>query len=181
MTDPASGIAKLPSADDEARFWALVESAWERLGAAPAAFRRALLTRDPEADDDDDSLYAIDAWLNPFLDNLRQLSADLSSQELTDLDRVVERKLHDIDRADVHEVTDGSDDGFLYARGHIVALGREFYEAVNADPAVAVPDGTCESMCYFFAHLHNKRFGGWPDTGSGISRESCTNAAGWSE
>ncbi|MER7330604.1 MULTISPECIES: DUF4240 domain-containing protein [unclassified Micromonospora] len=181
MTDLANGVAKLPSAEDEARFWALVESAWERLGAEPAALRRALLTRNPEADDDDDDLYAIDAWLGPFLDNLRQLAEGLSSQELTDLDRVVERKLHDIDRADVHEVTDGSDDGFLYARGHIVALGREFYEAVHANPAVAVPDATCESMCYFFAHLHNERFDGWPDTGSGISRESCTNAAGWRE
>ncbi|MGK5671463.1 DUF4240 domain-containing protein [Micromonospora sp. URMC 106] len=181
MTDLASGVAKLPSAEDEARFWALVESAWERLGPEPAALRRALLTRDPEADDDDDCRYALDAWLDPFLDSLRQLTVDLSSRELTDLDRVVERKLHDIDRADVHDVTDGSDDGFLYCRGYIVALGREFYEAVSADPAVAVPDGECEGLCYFFAHLHDERFGGWPETGSGISRESCTNPAGWSE
>jgi hypothetical protein len=179
VTDLANAVGKLPSAEDEARFWALVESAWERLGAEPAALRRALLTRDPEADDE--GVYAIDVWLVPFLDNLRQLTAGMSSQELTDLDRVVERKLHDIDRADVHEVTDGSDDGFLYARGHVVALGREFYEAVSANPVVAVPDAECETMCYFFAHLHNERFGGWPDTGSGISRESGTNPAGWSE
>ncbi|MEH0970443.1 DUF4240 domain-containing protein [Micromonospora sp. CPCC 205546] len=176
MTDPVNGT-RVPSVEDEARFWALVEAAWERLGDEPAALRRALLTRDPEAGDE--GLYAIDAWLDRFLDNLRQLTADLSSRELTDLDRVVERKLHDIDRADVHEVTDGSDDGFLYCRGHVVALGRGFYEAVSADPRVAVPDGECEAMCYFFAHLHRERFGGWPETGSGISRESCTNAAGW--
>ncbi|MFG1776580.1 DUF4240 domain-containing protein [Micromonospora sp. NPDC049048] len=180
MTDLTSGVGKLPSAEDEARFWALVESAWERLGPEPAALRRALLTRDPESDDDDDGRYALDPWLDPFLDSLRQLTAELSSAELTDLDRVVERKLHDIDRADVHEVTDGSDDGFLYCRGFVVALGREFYEAVSANPAVAVPDGECEAMCYFFARLHDKRFGGWPETGSGISRESCTNPAGWS-
>jgi hypothetical protein len=58
-------------------------------------------------------------------------------EELTSLDRVVERKLYDLDREDVHEVTDGSDDGFLYARGFIVAMGKDFYGAVLANPSVA--------------------------------------------
>jgi hypothetical protein len=44
---------------------------------------------------------------------------------------------------------------------------------------VAVPDAECEEMCYFFAHLHRERFGEFPETGSGISRESCSNATGW--
>jgi hypothetical protein len=34
-------------------------------------------------------------------------------------------------------------------------------------------------VCYFFAHLHHERFGAFPDTGSGISRESGQNLAGW--
>ncbi len=102
-----------------------------------------------------------------------------SAQELTVLDRVLERKLYNIDRADIQQVTDGSDDGFLYCRGFIVAMGRNFYEAVAADPAVAVLDAECEAMCYLFANLHNDRFGVYPDTGSGISRESASNPAGW--
>ncbi|MFJ6198659.1 DUF4240 domain-containing protein [Micromonospora sp. NPDC092111] len=170
---------RLPTVEEEARFWGLVEAAWERLGPEPAALRRALLTRDPALDDD--GVYAVDAWWSAFFDSLGTLCADLSGAELTDLDRVVERKLYDIDRVDVHEVTDGSDDGFLYARGHIVALGREFYEAVRADPTRALPDGYVETICYYFAHLHDKRFGEWPQTGSGISRESCSNRAGWAE
>ncbi|MFG2053330.1 hypothetical protein ACGFI9_04785 [Micromonospora sp. NPDC048930] len=44
---------------------------------------------------------------------------------------------------------------------------------------MAVVDAECEAMCYFFAHLHNGRFGGYPDTGSGISRESGRNPGGW--
>lgn len=161
--------------DSEARFWSLVEAAWARLGPEPASLRRQLVRG---ADGDGDP-YAIDAWLAPFLENLRAVSGDLSRQDLVDLDRVVERKLYEIDRADIQEVTDGSDDGFLYCRGFVVALGRDFYEAVRADPALAVPDAECEGMCYFFAHLHQERFGGWPDTGSGISRESTSNPAGW--
>jgi hypothetical protein len=34
-------------------------------------------------------------------------------------------------------------------------------------------------MCYFFAHLYRERFGEFPETGSGISRGSCSNVAGW--
>lgn len=34
----------------------------------------------------------------------------------------------------------------LYARGFIVALGREFYDAVVRDPELAVLDGECEGQ-----------------------------------
>ncbi|GAB0105180.1 hypothetical protein JMUB6875_41580 [Nocardia sp. JMUB6875] len=159
---------------EESRFWELIEQAWERLGAEPNQLRSGLVDRDS-----DDEAYAVDEYLDGFLDQLRELSQDLSAQELTVLDRVLERKLYDIDRADIQQVTDGSDDGFLYCRGFIVAMGRDFYDAVMADPAVAVLDGECEAMCYLFANLHNDHFGVFPDTGSGISRESASNHAGW--
>ncbi|GAA4970901.1 DUF4240 domain-containing protein [Actinoplanes utahensis] len=169
--------ALLPTAADEARFWALIESAWAGLGPEPAAIRLALLHRTPETGEE--SLYALDPWLEPFLERLRAASAGLSAQDLTDLDRVLERKLFDIDRQDIHEFTDGSDDGFLYARGFIVAAGREFYQAVQARPELAIMDAECEAMCYLFSHLHRERFGAHPRTGSGISRETCSNRAGW--
>ncbi|GAA3392827.1 hypothetical protein [Cryptosporangium minutisporangium] len=170
---------RLPTEAEEARFWELIESAWAACGPDVAPLREALVARDPALDGDADGLYALDAWLDHFLANLRRLSAGLSSAELTDLDRVAERKLHDLDRDEIHEHTDGSDDGFLYCRGFIVAVGREFYLAVNTDPSLAVLDADCEQMCYFFARLHAERFGNYPDTGSGISRESGTNPNGW--
>ncbi|XVU22477.1 DUF4240 domain-containing protein [Actinoplanes sp. CA-054009] len=177
MDETLKKPGRVPTAAEEDRFWALIESAWQRLGPEPAALRRALIARDPS--DDDFELYALDGWLASFLSTLTELSAALSSTDLADLDRVLERKLHDIDRADIHEVTDGSDDGFLYARGYIVALGRDFYQAVQRDPAVAVLDADCEEMCYFFATLHETRFGTAPDTGSTISRETGANLPGW--
>lgn len=104
-------------------------------------------------------LAVIDEALEDFLANLAASSRDLPAEELTDLDRVVERKLYDIDRADIQTVTDGSDDGFLYARGFVVAMGRDFYAGVLRDPRLAVLDAWCEEMCYFFAHLHDERYG----------------------
>jgi uncharacterized protein DUF4240 len=170
-------VTAIPTAADEARFWSLVESAWQRVGDEPSALRRNLLTSG-----NDEAAEVIGAHLDTFLEHLTALSADLSDTELTDLDRVLERKMYDLDRADIHEVTDGSDDGFLYCRGFIVALGREYYEAVTADPSLAVEDAECAMMAYFFAYRYGERHDDeFPDTGSGISRETCSNKAGWAE
>lgn len=163
--------------DEVERLWALVEKAWEPLGAEVNRARHALAHRVPEPDEVPPS--AVEEALDGFVKNLTDAARDLPSEELTALDRTVERLLHDIDRADVHEVTDGSDDGFLYARGFIVALGRDFYTAVTRDPRMAILDADCGEMPYVFAHLHAERFGDFPDTGSSITRESFSNPGGW--
>ena len=170
---PADVERQLPSAEDEACFWALVEAAWVQCSAEANRVRRALAARAPG------DLCAVEGALPVFLRTLTDQCRELPGGELTSLDRVLERKLYDIDRADIQTVTDGSDDGFLYARGFIVAMGKDFYDAVASDPQVAVLDTECEEMCYFFAHLYRERFGEFPETGSGVSRESCSNAAGW--
>ncbi|ACU76024.1 hypothetical protein Caci_7195 [Catenulispora acidiphila DSM 44928] len=151
MTTDELGGPRLPTGEEEDRLWSLLAQAWSKAGDSREAFVKVLT----------------------------ELCEGMSSEELTDLDRVVERKLYDVDRADIHAVTDGSDDGFLYARGLIVASGREKYYAVLADPNAATPDDELEEMCYFFAHLHHEKYGSWPETGSGISRESCSNPEGW--
>lgn len=114
-----------------------------------------------------------------FLETLATHCRGLSGDELATFDRILERQLYEIDRADIHAATGGSDDGFLYSRGFIVALGQDFYHGVIHDPQMAVPYAECEEICYFFAHLYREQFGDFPDTGSGIARESCSNSAGW--
>ncbi|GAA4521164.1 hypothetical protein GCM10023191_099130 [Actinoallomurus oryzae] len=178
---PMTDDQRLPSADEQARLWDLIEAAWAPLEEEVNRARRALASRVPDEDGDAALITVIDEALDDFLRNLTERSRELPAAELTALDRVLERRLHDIDRADVHAVTDGSDDGFLYARGFIVALGPDYYAAVAGDPSMAVLDAECETMCYFFAHLHHERFGHFPQTGSGITRESCSNPAGWPE
>lgn len=168
----------LPTAAEEARFWAMLEDAWATLGPEPNELRHALAKRDVSVEAFEEAA-ELEEHLDRVLAALGEACAGLSAEELTALDRVVERKLHEIDRADVHEVTEGSDDGFLYARGFIVGMGQEFYEAVSRDPRVAIGDAEGEAMCYFFAGVHADLFGDHPETGSGISRESAANRAGW--
>ena len=115
--------------------------------------------------------------VNEVVAALQKRLNSLSAEELLAFDRILERKLYDIDRADIHEYTDGSDDGFLYCRGFIVAIGREYYEAVRANPSVAICDAECEEMCYLSWNLYRKKFGEMPR--SGISRESNSNTEGW--
>jgi hypothetical protein len=172
--DPDKVIA--PVRGDEARLWSLLEVAWARLGPDVGQARQDLVVRPGGTPA---GTAVLTGALPGFLDALRGLCQELPADELVALDRVVERKLWEIDRADVHAMIGGSDDGFLYARGFTVAMGREFHGCVAGDPRMGVPRAECEEMCYFFAHLHHERFGAFPDTGSGISRESGQNVAGW--
>lgn len=178
---PAKRTGKRPTAAEEKAFWAAIEAAWQGASARAIAERDALVTRDPDADEDDEPhTEAVDDALVGVTERLRAHLETLDREALVAFDRVMERKLHEIDREDVHDVTDGSDDGFLSARGFIVALGRAFYEKVAEDPSFAVLDAEHGDICYLAAHVHEERFGEMPKTESGISRESGANPDGWS-
>ncbi len=167
---------KLPTPAEESSFWSLIDLAWEHVSPETQAFRQALLRHEAG-----NVIDAVNEPFREFIHTLSSLTEEMTSDELTSLDRVLERKLYDIDRADIHRVTSGTDDGFLYLRGFIVAMGKDFYNAVNLSPKVAepYPDADCEDMCYLFAQLHDDRFGRFPDTDSGICRETGSNITKW--
>lgn len=164
-----------PGAMDEDRFWQMIEQAW---ASAPAlAKKRPGVAREATEDDAEAVSEALSEKVVPAL---AKALGKLSREELIGFDRILERKLHDLDRADVQAVTDGSDDGFLYARGYIVGAGRAYYEAVRADPKRAFCDMEEERITYLPDEVFEERFGERiPPSPEGISRESCSNAAGW--
>jgi hypothetical protein len=163
---------------DEPRFWAMIEEAWKAAGSGGHAAARRRMA-DGNLDEEEAGELA-DVALEQVVPALQGALEQLSRDDLVEFDRILERKLFDIDRAAVQEYTDGSDDGFLYARGFIVAAGHVYYEAVNADPSRAVMDLECEDLCYLPVHVYADRFGGsLPD--SEISRETGSNEAGWAD
>jgi hypothetical protein len=157
---------------DEIRFWSMIETAWGAVGGKVKPRQRLA-----EGKLSPGRAYALQEALEEVVPALREQLAALAADELLAFDRILERKLYDIDRADIHERTDGSDDGFLYCRGFIVGMGQRYYEAVLANPDLAVVDAECEEMCYLPWHLHHERFGEVPS--SGICRETQSNTAGW--
>src|SRR6266481_5540696 len=117
---------------DDSRFWAMIESAWRAVGGK-LEVREKLSEGELSAEEAEGLLESLDAVIPELRNQLNQLSA----ADLLAFDRILERKLYDIDRAEIQEYTDGSDDGFLYARGFIVAAGKGYYDAVNAKPSIA--------------------------------------------
>ena len=157
---------------DDSRFWSMIETAWQTVGGK-LKMRQKLADRKLSEEKAEELLES----LEEVIPALREQLGELSAAELLAFDRILEKKLYEIDRAEIQEHTDGSDDGFLYARGFVVAAGKGYYDAVNAKPSVALMDLECEEMCYLSCHIHQEKFGEVPQ--SGISRESCSNKAGW--
>ena len=116
---------------DDERFWSMIEDAWQSVD--DSARLREKLARGKLSEEDASEL--AEQAPGEFVPALKVMLEQLPEEELLQFDRILERKLFDIDRADVQEHTDGSDDGFLYCRGFIVAMGRAYYEAVSADPS----------------------------------------------
>ena len=163
---------------DEQRFWSMIEEAWKSAGdgGAHAAARKKLAQGKLSEEGAEELVVVATDEIIPALQAALQ---QLSREDLLAFDRILERKLYDIDRSDVQEQTDGSDDGFLYARGFIVAAGKGYYDSVNADLSRAMMDMECEDLCYLPVRVYQERFGEMPP--SDISRESASNPAGWRE
>ena len=155
---------------NEERFWSLIEGAWPKNKRA-AQIRAMIRTGELEESD------KLRRFLRGVLKNLSTNLEELPAEELLLFDRILEQKLYDIDREDIHSYTDGSDDGFLYCRGFIVIAGQEFYNLVNDDPSKALLDVEFEDICYHPWHMYRRKFGEMPY--SGLSRESGSNKAGW--
>jgi hypothetical protein len=151
---------------NEQRFWSMIEDAWKHAEGSVDARRELVkgeLSEEGAADLAQQSWDAVVPALQAALEELPQ-------DELLQFDRILERKLYDIDRDDIHEYTDGGDDGFLYCRAFIVAAGKDYYDAVSKDPSIAMMDLECEDLCYLPVRVFEARFGEIPD--SGISRET---------
>jgi Protein of unknown function (DUF4240) len=157
---------------DEDRFWSMIESAWQRVGGKTKA--RAKLAQGTLSESKAEELCEA---LEEVIPALREDLDRLSAEDLLAFDRILERKLFEIDRAEIQVHTDGSDDGFLYCRGFIVAAGRGYFDAVNADPSRAMMDQECEEICYLSWHLYSEKFGEMPE--SDICRGTGSNTAAW--
>lgn len=153
-------------------FWAIIEYAWEAVGSKLKTRQKLAIGELSQ-----DKAQEIMEDLEDVISALREQLDLLSAEDLLAFDRILERKLYALDRADIQEYTDGSEDGFLYARGFIVIAGKKYYEAVLTKPSVALMNLECEEICYLSSHLYEERFGVLPP--SEISRESGSNRAGW--
>jgi hypothetical protein len=102
-------------------------------------------------------------------DQLIELLLAHSKEEIIAFHTLLDDALYQLDRKDIQAVTDGSDDGFEYARLSIVSRGRHYFEAVLRNPHEAEldednePFGTAAQKAYErkwqepFPELPNRR------------------------
>lgn len=159
---------------NEEQFWNMIEAAWHEAGGYQK--ERAKLA---EGELSEEKLEELMEVLDEVTSALYEQLDTLDAPALLAFDRILERKLYELDRADIQEATDGSDDGFLYARGFIVAMGEDYFNMVISEPSSAVMDAECEEICYISYHIYEEKFGELPP--SGISRETGSNKAGWGQ
>lgn len=164
-------------------FWDSIDEAWSAAAipadqlASVSAARAALCARS----DAEDARYAAAVTVgkgeDAFLAALRTILDTYTQDQLAAWDEHCAQALYALDREDVHEALDGSDDGFLYARGFVLIVGQTYFDLVLKQPDVYGVDAECESVTYIACHLSDKKFGEWPK--ASVSRETCSNREGW--
>lgn len=164
---------------NETIFWNMIEQAWDETSPTLKAKRFKIAVKQGFKEPSELGMELSDVVASDLLDNLTEKLKGLSQADLLAFDRILEQKLYDLDRANVQAYTDGSDDGFLYCRGFIVGMGKEYYDLIYKESDRAMADLEAESFCYFPMHLYTELYGDFP--ASNISRETASNQAGWEE
>lgn len=164
-------------------FWEIIEQSWAEVSPTLKAKRLQIAATKGEKEPTDLGMELADLVGSDLVENLEEKFRKMPQQDLLAFDRILEQKLYDIDREDVITYTDGygemSADGFLYARGFIVGMGRAYYELINNEPAWATFDLDAQGFCYTSWEVYCELYDDF--TSSDISRESFRNPLGWVE
>jgi hypothetical protein len=160
----------------EQHFWELIETSWAVSPELNESRSKALQTNNEE------DLEKLSVQLgDTILENYRQKLFLLDQENLTKYIHILEEKLYKIDREEIHEYTDGSDDGFLYCRCFIIGMGKEYYKMVDKNPAKATPDLEAEDFGFLAYKVYQEKFGEEFERNSVHCIESGSNTDDWKD
>ncbi len=158
----------------EERFWQIIEQSWSKVAPEVQQARRNLLHNAVSELDCQNLLNALKEVVLVYEDQID----DLRKPQLIEFDKILERKLFDIDREDIHKKHGGTVERFLFARSFIVLAGMEYYDAVIDDPCRVIPKLEAEEMSrsakLYYYHKYDEEM-----PGTDISIETFSNKAGW--
>jgi len=158
---------------EEKEFWKIIENTWINSGKNENRLK-AIASNDESLLQE--LMNFIDDELLPFY---RQELEQLNKEEFTKFLLEFEKKLYQIDRQEIHEFTDGSDDGFLYCRCFIFAMGQEYYEMIDENPSQAKFDLEAELFGFEGYSYFDKKFNLEFDRYTIHSIESFSNINKW--
>lgn len=155
-------------------FWQIIEASWADAPELNRKRQEALKSNDEELLEE-----LSEALSDTILENYEKRLAELDKKSLTAFIHLLEERLYHIDREEIHEYTDGSDDGFLYCRCFILGMGERYYNMVDKDPSQATMDLEAESFGFAAYSVYEDKFGDEFDRYSIHSIESGSNEEGW--
>ena len=101
-----------------------------------------------------------------------------SKSESFEFNRILEKYLYDLDRSNVQEYIEGGDDGFLYARGFVIGMGKQYYDLINVSPELGVHLES-EDFAYVTRAIYHKLYDDENRLIFGVDRETGSNLEGW--
>lgn len=161
---------------NEFKFWQIIEDAWAASPALLEMRNTALKTNDAILIED-----LTGEVYGTITNNIRDILLQLDKKELTGFNHIMEEKLFQIDREDIHAYTDGSDDGFLYCRCFIVGMGKHYYEMISENPSKATCDAEAEIVGFIGYMVYQELFGVEFERYTTHNIETCSNTSAWSK
>jgi hypothetical protein len=135
-------------------FWELIENSWADSPKMNKLRLKVLASGD--ADDIEELVIGIeDVIITKFVKRLKKLD----KANMTLFIHLLEEKLNHIDRPEIQKYTNGGDDGFLYSRCFIVAMGLEYYSEVEKNPSKAFADAEAEMFGFIVYDVYEEKFG----------------------
>ena len=158
----------------EKQFWEIIELSWQDSPKLYELRTMALETNDEEL------LERLSGEIeNEILENYNKRLFLLGKEEFTKFIHILEEKLFNIDREEIREYTDGSDDGFLYVRCFIVGMGEQYYNLIDKNPSKATMDMWAENFGFSAYTIYQEKFSGEFERNSIRCIESGSNLQGW--
>jgi hypothetical protein len=162
--------------NNDARFmWQMIELAWTKTEADYAeddntgTHREAILKGGIED---------YDREMRPFCWTLSDVLNRLTKDGLLSFARTFEAHLFALDREDLCAHIDLGDDGFLDARGFVIAMGETYFRRVMGDPKVALVQAGVEQAYMAVIRAWESRYAK-PYPRFGIRVTTGSNLAGW--
>jgi hypothetical protein len=155
-------------------FWDIIELSWNDSPLLNNKRQKAIESKD------DELLQELSIELEEeILENYHKRILQLSKEELTSFIHHLEERMFHIDREDIHEYTDGSDDGFLYCRCFIVGMGKQYYDMIDINPSKATMDLEAELFGFSAYQFYEEKFEEEFERYTYHSMETCSNSSAW--
>ncbi|PUZ29224.1 hypothetical protein DCC81_07100 [Chitinophaga parva] len=159
---------------DEALFWQLIEASWTDSPEDNEDRIDAL-----ETNDEDELLELADTMSDVIMHNYRRRLGELDKPSMAAFLRILEVKMYELDRKEIHDHLDGSDDGFVYARGFVIFMGEEYFNKINEDPSQGTFDTRCEEFVFEGYSIYEEKFEEPFERYQVCSVETGSNKEGW--